>query len=134
MTRDRAARKRTSRSRTNSSRATTRPRYTSPSRRRHLARGVTMTEKRPALGRGLSALIPETPRPQPIAIERDADRPAQIDLDLLVPNPRQPRTSIDEARLEELAQSIRANGIIQPILVRRVGGRYEIVAGERRWR
>ena len=93
-----------------------------------------MTEKRPALGRGLSALIPETPRPQPVAVERDADGPTQIDLDLLVPNPRQPRTSIDEARLEELAQSIRVNGVIQPILVRRAGGRYEIVAGERRWR
>jgi len=93
-----------------------------------------MTEKRPALGRGLSALIPESPRPQPVAIERDAERPTQIDLDLLVPNPRQPRTHIDEARLEELAQSIRANGVIQPLLVRRFEGRYEIVAGERRWR
>ena len=93
-----------------------------------------MTEKRPALGRGLSALIPESPRPQPVAVDRDAERPTQIDLDLLVPNPRQPRTHIDEARLEELAQSIRANGVIQPLLVRRVDGRYEIVAGERRWR
>jgi len=93
-----------------------------------------MTEKRPALGRGLSALIPESPRPQPVAVERDPERPTQIDLDLLVPNPRQPRTHIDEARLEELAQSIRANGVIQPLLVRRVDGRYEIVAGERRWR
>lgn len=93
-----------------------------------------MTEKRPALGRGLSALIPDSPRPQPVAVERDPERPTQIDLDLLVPNPRQPRTHIDEARLEELAQSIRANGVIQPLLVRRVDGRYEIVAGERRWR
>ena len=93
-----------------------------------------MTEKRPALGRGLSALIPESPRPQPVAVERDPERPTQIDLDLLVPNPRQPRTHIDEARLEELAQSIRANGVIQPLLVRRADGRYEIVAGERRWR
>jgi len=57
-----------------------------------------------------------------------------LDLDLLTPNPRQPRTHIDEAHLEELAQSIRANGVIQPILVRRVADRYEIVAGERRWR
>ncbi len=91
-----------------------------------------MTEKRPALGRGLSALIPETPRPP--AVERDSERQMQIDLDLLVPNPRQPRTQIDEARLEELAQSIRANGVIQPLLVRRLDDRYEIVAGERRWR
>jgi ParB family chromosome partitioning protein len=64
-------------------------------------------------------------------------RPTEIDLDRLVPNPRQPRTQIDEARLEELAQSIRANGVIQPVIVRRApDGRdhYEIVAGERRWR
>jgi ParB family chromosome partitioning protein len=93
-----------------------------------------MTEKRPALGRGLSALIPESPRPQPVIADRESERPTQIDLDLLVPNPRQPRTYIDEARLEELAQSIRTNGVIQPLLVRRVEGRFEIVAGERRWR
>ncbi len=90
-----------------------------------------MTDKRPALGRGLSALIPDTPRP---AAPTEGERAAHIDLDLLVPNSRQPRTYIDEARLEELAQSIRANGVIQPILVRRAGDRYEIVAGERRWR
>jgi ParB family chromosome partitioning protein len=58
----------------------------------------------------------------------------EIDIDLLTPNPRQPRTSIDEGTLEELAQSIRSNGVIQPILVRPSGSRYEIVAGERRWR
>ena len=90
-----------------------------------------MAEKRSALGRGLNALIPDAPPPQK---ERDASRPFELDLDLLTPNPRQPRTQIDETRLEELAQSIRANGIIQPIVVRRVADRYEIVAGERRWR
>jgi ParB family chromosome partitioning protein len=95
-----------------------------------------MTEKRPALGRGLSALIPDTPRPAVLVAGAalDAERQTQIDLDLLVPNPRQPRTYLDEARLEELAQSIRSNGVIQPLLVRRAGDRYEIVAGERRWR
>jgi ParB family chromosome partitioning protein len=61
-------------------------------------------------------------------------RPLELDIDLLVPNPRQPRTFIEEHRLEELAQSIRSNGVIQPILVRRVDGKHEIVAGERRWR
>jgi ParB family chromosome partitioning protein len=61
-------------------------------------------------------------------------RPLELDIDLLVPNPRQPRTFIEEHRLEELAQSIRSNGVIQPILVRRVEGKHEIVAGERRWR
>jgi len=61
--------------------------------------------------------------------------PLDVDLDRLVPNPRQPRVQLDAAALEELAQSIRVNGIIQPILVRRTGSdHYEIIAGERRWR
>ena len=59
----------------------------------------------------------------------------EIDIDLIEPNNFQPRTSFDEERLEQLAQSIRANGIIQPLLVRRLSaGRYQLVAGERRWR
>jgi ParB family chromosome partitioning protein len=59
----------------------------------------------------------------------------EIDLDLIEPNNFQPRTSFDEERLEQLAQSIRANGIIQPLLVRRLSAdRYQLVAGERRWR
>jgi ParB family chromosome partitioning protein len=59
----------------------------------------------------------------------------EIDLDLVEPNSLQPRTNFDEARLEELAQSIRSNGIIQPLLVRRVeNGKYQLIAGERRWR
>jgi ParB family chromosome partitioning protein len=79
------------------------------------------------------------PVPAPVAPAADrapAPRPAavEIDLDRLTPNPRQPRAHIDEARLEELAQSIRRNGVIQPILVRPAGDRFEIVAGERRWR
>jgi ParB family chromosome partitioning protein len=91
-----------------------------------------MADKRPALGRGLSALIPEAAAPA----TRDAASvtPQELDLDLLVPNPRQPRTHIAEHHLEELAQSIRAHGVLQPILVRKSDDRYEIVAGERRWR
>lgn len=58
----------------------------------------------------------------------------EIDLDLIEPNEAQPRTRFDEAQLEDLAQSIRVNGIVQPLLVRRRGGRYQLVAGERRWR
>jgi ParB family chromosome partitioning protein len=58
----------------------------------------------------------------------------EIDIDLIEPNAAQPRTHFDEGRLEELAQSIRSNGIVQPILVRRRGGRYQLIAGERRWR
>jgi ParB family chromosome partitioning protein len=91
-----------------------------------------MAEKRPALGRGLGALIPEAAAPQPSG--RDNAKPQELDIDLLTPNPRQPRVHIEEQPLEELAQSIRTHGVIQPILVRLVQGRYEIVAGERRWR
>jgi ParB family chromosome partitioning protein len=84
-------------------------------------------EKRPALGKGLSALIPDAPEPtRPSAVEADIDR--------LEPNDFQPRNYVDDARLQELAQSIRANGIIQPIVVRKVGDRFQIIAGERRWR
>ena len=88
-----------------------------------------MAEKRPALGRGLSALIPDTP-----AAPAPSERALEIDTDLLRPNKFQPRTRIDEARIEDLARSIRTNGIIQPIVVRKVEGGYEIIAGERRWR
>ncbi len=89
-----------------------------------------MAEKRPALGRGLSALIPDSLA----ATTAPSDRPLEVDTDLLRPNRFQPRTTMDDTRIEELARSIRGNGIIQPIVVRRVEGRYEIVAGERRWR
>ena len=84
-------------------------------------------EKRPALGKGLSALIPDVPEPRRTS-------PVEADIDRLEPNDFQPRSHVDEARLQELAQSIRANGIIQPIVVRRVGERFQIIAGVRRWR
>lgn len=87
-----------------------------------------MVDKRPALGRGLSALIPDAAAPS--VSERSLD----VDIDLLRPNASQPRTTIDEAKIDELAKSIRGNGIIQPIVARRVDRGYEIVAGERRWR
>jgi ParB family chromosome partitioning protein len=90
-----------------------------------------MVEKRPALGRGLSALIPDSPAP---AAPPAADRSLDIDTDLLRPNKFQPRTHIDDDRIEDLARSIRSNGIIQPIVVRKVDSGYEIIAGERRWR
>ena len=85
-----------------------------------------MADKRPALGRGLSALIPEGSKSHESTIE--------IDLDLLRPNKFQPRLLFDDDRLDELARSIQSNGVIQPILARRQGGVYEIIAGERRWR
>jgi len=94
-----------------------------------------MAEKRPALGRGLSALIVDAPPHAPAPGAPGRDHPLELDIDLLSPNPLQPRTTMNDVKLEELTQSIRTNGVIQPIVVRRAGGgRYEIVAGERRWR
>lgn len=84
---------------------------------------------RQTLGRGLSALLGD----EKPAVQQEAISP-EIDIDLIEPNPDQPRTRFTEANLEELAQSIRANGVVQPIVLRQVGGRYQIVAGERRWR
>src|SRR5204862_7160802 len=84
-------------------------------------------EQRPALGKGLSALIPDLPE-----VARGA--PLEVDIDRIAPNALQPRSQLDDARLDELAQSIRANGVIQPIVVRANGERFEIIAGERRWR
>jgi ParB family chromosome partitioning protein len=83
-------------------------------------------EKRPALGKGLSALIPDAPEPR--------ISPVELDIDQLTPNTLQPRGHFDDGRLEELAKSIQSNGLIQPIVVRKVGDRYHIIAGERRWR
>ena len=83
---------------------------------------------RKVLGRGLSALLgEETSDPK-------KEEYIEIDLDLIKPNSEQPRTRFTEDSLNELAQSIRVNGVIQPIIVRKKGSTYEIVAGERRWR
>jgi ParB family chromosome partitioning protein len=97
-------------------------------------------EKRKALGKGLSALLPARPQPTAapasglIAATHQAGAPAQIPVSEIHPNSLQPRTNFDPARLEELAQSIRVNGIIQPVVVRKAESGYELVAGERRWR
>lgn len=111
---------------------------------------------RNALGRGLGALIREPEAALPVsqsatpaaatpgagtafataiaAAQSHAGGPLQIDIDLIDPSPYQPRTRFAEAALEELAQSIRSSGIIQPLVVRKVGSRYQLIAGERRWR
>jgi ParB family chromosome partitioning protein len=86
--------------------------------------------KRRALGRGLSALIPDPEGEE----RREPSAAAEVALSQLEPNPYQPRLTIDPEKLAELAASIRASGIVQPILVRRRGERYQIIAGERRWR
>ena len=80
------------------------------------------------LGRGLSALLSESPT-------TTSEELKEIDTNLIDPNPVQPRSRFDEKLLEELVQSIKNNGIVQPLLVRRVhNDRYQIIAGERRWR
>ena len=83
---------------------------------------------RKALGRGLGALL-SSDRTMDLGSE-----PSEIELDSIVPGAMQPRTHFDEASLESLAESIRSHGIVQPLLVRRRGGQYELIAGERRWR
>lgn len=80
---------------------------------------------RQSLGRGLSALLGD---------DGPKDAVVELGLDEIEPNSEQPRTRFDAAALDQLAQSISSNGIVQPIVVRRVGTRYQIVAGERRWR
>src|SRR5215831_5837522 len=109
---------------------------------------------RNALGRGLGALIrepepqapavPLPPTPTPITTSGGAAAapafgpmpagPLQLDIDLIEPSPYQPRTRFREEALNELARSIRASGIIQPLVVRPIGNRYQLIAGERRWR
>jgi len=108
---------------------------------------------RNALGRGLGALIREPEPPQPAAEiqqppqvstgggaaaaparESASFGPQEIEIDLIEPSPYQPRTRFREEALEELARSIQASGIIQPIVVRPVGSRFQLIAGERRWR
>jgi ParB family chromosome partitioning protein len=86
--------------------------------------------KRKALGKGLSALLPD---PEPAAPPA-GDLASEVPVASLEPNPFQPRSAMDPARLSELTASIRESGIVQPILVRRHGERFQIIAGERRWR
>lgn len=83
---------------------------------------------RKALGRGLGALLSSD---QTVDL---GSEPTEVDIDAIAPGPMQPRTHFDEGSLEGLADSIRTHGIVQPLLVRRQGERYELIAGERRWR
>jgi len=91
---------------------------------------------RRALGKGLTALLPTRPTAQAPApaTARVGEEVAHLSIDVIEPNPLQPRRIFQSDRIEELAQSIRSNGIIQPLVVRRRAERYELVAGERRWR
>lgn len=83
---------------------------------------------RKVLGRGLSALLGEE------GDKKTSEGFLELDLDLIEPNSEQPRTRFAEENLEELTQSIKANGVVQPIVVRKKDNKYQIIAGERRWR
>ncbi len=93
-------------------------------------------KRRPALGRGMAALLSNAPAPP--APERTHAPVGRglltLPIEAVERNPAQPRKRFDEARLEELASSIRSLGVVEPVLVRREGQRYRIIAGERRWR
>lgn len=90
-----------------------------------------MAMQKKGLGRGLSALIPSAE----LKTESRAEQtPPEITVDRITPSPFQPRRSFDEAKIEELAGSIRNQGIIQPLVVRPKGDGFELIAGERRWR
>src|SRR5690348_510165 len=92
----------------------------------------SMSLPKKGLGRGLSALIPGASEPR---IETDNEALSfRVEVDRITPSPFQPRRTFDEAKIEELASSIRNQGIIQPLVVRRNGDAYELIAGERRWR
>src|SRR5688572_29460144 len=91
-----------------------------------------MPVQKKGLGRGLSALIPGAAEPK---METGSDSlNLQVEVDRIAPSPFQPRRTFDEAKIEELASSIRNQGIIQPLVVRRKGEGFELIAGERRWR
>jgi ParB family chromosome partitioning protein len=88
-----------------------------------------MTKGARGMGRGLSAILSASAAPA------DAEDLRRLPVDLIAPNPRQPRRAFDESGLEALAGSLRERGVLQPVLVRPIaGGTYELVAGERRWR
>jgi ParB family transcriptional regulator, chromosome partitioning protein len=99
---------------------------------------ATADPKRRALGKGLESLLPQRPvasaPPPPSPVAEPTGKPLEIPLDLIDRNPFQTRSHFDEAKLSELAQSIAASGVVQPIVVRPLsGGRYQLITGERRW-
>jgi len=114
----------------------------SPSNSVGLAAAAATRRKPMALGRGLGALMGETRREEPLVISAPANAAASaagglamLAIASIVPHPDQPRRNFDEAALDELAASIAARGVIQPVIVRpQADGSYQLVAGERRWR
>lgn len=95
-----------------------------------------INDKRKALGRGLDSLLPSRPAVTPIAMPaaQSAAAPQEVSIDSIDPNPYQTRRRINETALEELAESIRVSGVVQPVVLRPIAnGRFQLVAGERRW-
>ena len=91
--------------------------------------------KRRALGKGLDSLLPRVQAPTASSGEPEGGKPREIPLDQIDPNPFQTRSHVNEEQLAELAASITANGVVQPVLVRPLAnGRFQLIAGERRWR
>lgn len=94
-----------------------------------------MSTKKRGLGKGLSALISDKTDVETLLNENPVDEKVlSVSMDLIRPNANQPRKSFNDSSLKELADSIKKNGIIQPIILRKINDEYEIVAGERRWR
>ncbi len=93
-----------------------------------------MAVKRRGLGKGLSALIPEERQLNLMEDEADKGTVVELDISSIEPNKEQPRKTFEKEPLEELKNSIKQYGLLQPLVVRKVGGKYEIIAGERRWR
>jgi ParB family chromosome partitioning protein len=91
-------------------------------------------KKKRGLGKGLSALIPDESLDELVDMEANDGKVVNIDISLIRPNKNQPRKEFNKKSLEELKQSIKSYGVIQPIIVRKVSDKYEIVAGERRWK
>ena len=90
--------------------------------------------KRRALGKGLDSLLPRVQAATPAAVESEGGKPREIPLDQIDRNPFQTRSHVNEEQLKELAASITANGVVQPVLVRPLAnGRFQLIAGERRW-
>jgi ParB family transcriptional regulator, chromosome partitioning protein len=96
---------------------------------------VATDPKRRALGKGLDSLLPRAHAPAEPLVESEGGKPREIPLELIDRNPYQTRSQVDDERLAELAASITANGVVQPVLVRPLqNGRFQLIAGERRWR
>jgi ParB family transcriptional regulator, chromosome partitioning protein len=99
-----------------------------------MSQTIAQDPKRRALGKGLESLLPQRPVPATQAVSDTSGKPLEIPLDKIERNPYQTRSHFNEAQLDELAQSIAASGVVQPIVVKRLtGDSYQLITGERRW-